>query len=244
MMGLFEGRNSHEFFEMRDWKYIAAFYNSSMADNAKLKKVFGDVLGDHPFKRKLSIASVELNAGQVILFDESLTMEERVDAIISSSAVPFAFPFEIIDGQALVDGSLFSTISIGDPIARCREEVENDSDIIVDVIMCYADVYSVQEMTLDETRWMTAYDFYDRRREIFHQYYYKEDLFLQQRSFKNINFRLYVEPSEALTQDGAVPIYATAEDLRREIDLGIKDGKRAVEELQAKIYQESLLPTQ
>lgn len=168
MIGLFQGRDSHEFFEMRDWKYIAAFYNNSMAKNEMLKNIFAEVLGDLPFKRKLSIASVELNAGQVILFDESLTLEERVDAIISSAAVPFAFPYEVIDSQALVDGSLFSTISIGDPIARCREEVENDSDIIVDVIMCYADVYSVQEMSLEETRWMTAYDFYNRRREIFH----------------------------------------------------------------------------
>ena len=121
---------------------------------------------------------MDLDSGQVILFDESLTNEERVDAILSSAAVPFAFPYEEIEGMALVDGSLFSTISIGDPISRCLEEVESEADIIVDVIMCYDDVYLVDEWSLEETRWMTAYDYYNRRKEIFMKFYYKEDFTL------------------------------------------------------------------
>ena len=90
------------------------------------------------------IGGVDLDGGQVVLFDESLSNEERVNTLISSAAVPFAFPFEEIDGMALVDGSLFTTISIGDPISRCREEVEKDEDIIVDVIMCYSDVKTIK----------------------------------------------------------------------------------------------------
>ena len=37
----------------------------------------------------------------------------------------------------LIDGSLFTAVSIGDPIERCREEVE-DKDIIIDMLLCYS----------------------------------------------------------------------------------------------------------
>ena len=38
--------------------------------------------------------------------------------------------------RSLIDGSIFTAVSIGDPIERCREEVE-DKDIIIDVLLCY-----------------------------------------------------------------------------------------------------------
>ena len=81
--------------------------------------------------------SCDLNNGQTVIFDETMSLEERVDCIISSTTVPLAFPTVKLDDMVLVDGSLFSTISIGDPIERCRLEVDKDEDIIIDVIMCY-----------------------------------------------------------------------------------------------------------
>jgi hypothetical protein len=60
----------------------------------------------------------------------------------------------------LFDGGLFSTISIGDPIQRCREEGVSDEDIIVDVIMCYSKIYEIGDWELGATRWKTALDFY------------------------------------------------------------------------------------
>ena len=140
----YDGKSSSDLFEARERPYLAPFMNNSAADNTKLKNLFAEVLDERPFKRNLSVASVDLDGGQVVLFDESLSNEERVNTLISSAAVPFAFPFEEIDGMALVDGSLFTTISIGDPISRCREEVEKDEDIIVDVIMCYSDVKTIK----------------------------------------------------------------------------------------------------
>jgi len=79
----------------------------------------------------------------VVVFDETMTNEERVAGIISSTAISFAFPPQFIDDMTLVDGSLFSTVSVGDPIERCREEVDNDEDIIIDVILCYETLYDI-----------------------------------------------------------------------------------------------------
>lgn len=59
-----------------------------------------------------------------MIFDETVSDEERIDAIISSTAISMAFKPETMgtDDLKLVDGSLFSTVSIGDPIERCRED--------------------------------------------------------------------------------------------------------------------------
>lgn len=126
-------------------------------------------------------------------------MDERVDCIISSTAVPFAFPAMDIDDMLLVDGSLFSTLSIGDPIERCREEGASDEDIIVDIILCYTSYMEVPEWEMEETRWNTAFDIYKRRKAISHYYYYVEDLTRMFRGYHDVDFRLIVMPSEDLT---------------------------------------------
>jgi predicted acylesterase/phospholipase RssA len=63
--------------------------------------------------------------------------ELRTLAIMSSAAIPAFFPPVEIDNMRLVDGGVFQAIEINDPIERCRDEVENDSDIIIDMILCF-----------------------------------------------------------------------------------------------------------
>ena len=94
-------------------------------------------------------------------------------------------------------------------------------------------------MTFAETRWMTALDYYRRRREIYSMYYYKEDFTLLKRSFKDVNFRIYIEPAESLTGDGIVPINGTVEDLRKEVVQGYQDGNIAIEAYKDKVYEDS-----
>lgn len=72
----------------------------------------------------------------------------------------------------LVDGSLYSTVSIGDPIERCREDGFADEDIIIDVILCYSDSYDVPKWEKEGLRWNTALDLYNRRKAISRKYYY------------------------------------------------------------------------
>ena len=146
-----------------------------------------------------------------------MTNEERVACIISSSAISFAFPPQNIDDMMLVDGSLFSTVSIGDPIERCREEVENDEDIIIDVILCFETLFDIEAWNYDEMRWKTAYDIYGRRKEIYHFYYYEEDFLRMTRGYHDVNFRHLIAPSKPLTSKGLVPIDATPEDIEFEM---------------------------
>ena len=75
-----------------------------------------EVLGEKPFVRCLSVLSCDLTSGQVLIFDETMSNDERLDALISSTSIPFAFSPIKIDDMSLVDGSMFSTLEIGDPI--------------------------------------------------------------------------------------------------------------------------------
>ena len=128
-----------------------------------------------------------------------------------------------MDDKVLVDGGIFSTVSMGDPITRCREEEGPDVDIIVDLILCYETIeHQLPELELEETRWMTAGSLYNRRKKITDYYFWKEDIVRMERSasYDDIQFRLVVMPSENLTNGGFVPVNASAEDVQNEISVG------------------------
>ena len=134
-----------------------------------------------------------MTQGQVIVFDETLPIEERVDAVLSSTTIPFVFPpIQDLTDLYLVDGGIFNTVSVGDPIERCREEVESDRDIIIDVLLCYTQVKEVPEWDNRKTRWMTAFDLYRRRKVISNYYFYKEDFLRMTRGYHDVQFRLVI----------------------------------------------------
>mmetsp|Transcript_16774 Transcript_16774/g.21214 ORF Transcript_16774/g.21214 Transcript_16774/m.21214 type:complete len:96 (+) Transcript_16774:476-763(+) len=95
-----------------------------------------------------------------MIFDETMSKEQRLDCILSSTTVPMAFPTVHLEDTVLVDGSLFSTISIGDPIERCRQEVDSDVDIIVDVITCYQELHEIEPWTATDLQWENAFSYY------------------------------------------------------------------------------------
>ena len=53
------------------------------------------------------------------------------------------------------------------------------------------------------------------------------------RGFPDVHFRLIIEPVGELKSSGALPINATEEDMKREIEKGISDGAKAVRDLEA-----------
>lgn len=42
-----------------------------------------------------------------------------------------------MDNMVLVDGGLFNNLDLADAILKCREIVDDDTKIIVDIIMCF-----------------------------------------------------------------------------------------------------------
>jgi predicted acylesterase/phospholipase RssA len=139
------GFKPSDLFPYRSPLLTKLFTENSMMTVGPLRDALTKIFGKRPILRKVSIASVDIVTGQVIYFDETMSIEDRLNAVLSSAAIPFAFPPVTLDDLTMVDGSVFSTVSLGDPIERCREEGTKDEDIIIDVILCYEDIsdYSV-----------------------------------------------------------------------------------------------------
>ena len=184
----------------------------------------------------MSFTAIDISNGQVVIFDETVPYEDRVQAVISSTSIPFAFTPQRMDGSDLIDGGLFSGISLGDPIERCREEGVADEDIIVDVITCYNKLYMVNEWDMDDTRWKNARDYHKRRKVISSTVMKKEAVKRMSRGYPDVDFRLVVQPSKELTSTGKIPIFASAEEIQNEIDTGYADGLQALLDLQERRF--------
>ena len=68
------------------------------------------VMDGRQFKKMLNIISVDLNTGDVIIFDETTPVEKQPAAIVASASLPGVFPpaKTLINHTALADGGLFT----------------------------------------------------------------------------------------------------------------------------------------
>lgn len=64
------------------------------------------------FKKMLNILAVDLNTGDVIIFDETTPIDKQPDTMIASASIPAMFPPQetLIDHAALADGGLFTQV--------------------------------------------------------------------------------------------------------------------------------------
>ena len=90
------------------------------------------------FDRKITIGAVDFNDGTFHRFNQTNTSyEDMAKAACSSAAVPGLFPPYNWEGKGLfVDGGLASNLNIEDAILQCKELVEDESKISVDVLIC------------------------------------------------------------------------------------------------------------
>ena len=116
-------------------------------------------LADRNFTRKAAFQSVDLSTGKIVIFDENTPRDIVPDAILASASIPAFFPPVNIDGMTLVDGGVFTNLDLGEAIVRCREEVEKDEDIIVDIILCIADPVEINNWSMEEAKWKTAFHY-------------------------------------------------------------------------------------
>ena len=97
---------------------------------------------------------------QGVVFDETMTDEERVDLITSSMHIPLAFPPTHVEDMLLNDGGLMSNLSLGDPIQRCRDEGYDDKDIVVDMLLCYRKPLLLKAWGKNGIDWQNAWQYY------------------------------------------------------------------------------------
>ena len=88
-------------------------------------------------KRKFVVSCSDVNSGSYVLFNESDS--DPVKQIISSAAIPFVFPHINWDESDVVcmDGGMIYNTNLVSAVQRCRDEVDDDSLITLDILVCH-----------------------------------------------------------------------------------------------------------
>lgn len=166
---------------------------SGVFDNGPLTTTLQSIVDGFPNKlqRKLTVSCVDVNSGSYVLMNE--TIDDIVKAIVSSSSIPFAFPNQKWpNGVICMDGGTVWNTNLVSAVERCREIVDDDSQITLDVIVCDEK---------EETTWQhkdNAYSNFLRYKDIKDYYSGVSDIYDFVQAYPNINFRHYITPSEPL----------------------------------------------
>eukprot|EP01017_Pseudomicrothorax_dubius_P001444 TRINITY_DN0_c487_g1_i4.p1 TRINITY_DN0_c487_g1~~TRINITY_DN0_c487_g1_i4.p1 ORF type:complete len:202 (+),score=70.75 TRINITY_DN0_c487_g1_i4:2-607(+) len=148
--------------------------------------------------------------------------EDFFTTIVTSASMPMVFPHIQYDGKVLVDGGSMINLDVGGAVARCREIVDNDEDIIIDVILTGGNSW----ISIDVSNANTL-DMVSRYRELNSYRKSLTDLLHELEDYKTVNFRYIITPSETLPGK-LVPLDFAKEDLAFMINTGIKDAEAIV----------------
>lgn len=131
----------------------------------------------------------------MVVFDEKVSKEDRIDSIISTASIPVVFPNINIGHHTLIDGYIYVNLALTEAILKCREFGFDDKDIIVDIVLCSGQKMELREFSKRESEYLNAYDIYARKNEL--QFYYGvyEDILRVMRGYPEVQFRHLIAPT-------------------------------------------------
>ena len=82
---------------------------------------------------------MDANSGNFESFTELDTnVDDMLHAVVGSSSIPLVFPpHKYFSGKVHVDGGTAYGVDVVSAVGRCREIVDDDSKIVLDVILCH-----------------------------------------------------------------------------------------------------------
>ena len=147
--------------------------------------------------RKFVVSSVDANSGAYHLFNETIqnVTDDPMKAILSSASIPFVFPDQKWSQYNMVgiDGGTVWNTNLVSAVQRCREKVDDDSKITIDILVCFG--YDIDK---DFRQAGNTIDNYNRFIQIRDYYNGMDDVLNFMRAFPDVNFRYYVQPSSPL----------------------------------------------
>lgn len=140
--------------------------------------------------KKVSFGATDWNSGTFHVFNE--TIYDPAKAVLSSGSIPLVFPQVKWQKEDyfMGDGGAMHTFNLVSAIQRCREVVDDDSKISLDVILTLHQPeqiakYPVQNLT-------NGLDNLKRKYTIHKNYHDARDLAEYMKGFPDVNFRYLV----------------------------------------------------
>jgi hypothetical protein len=181
-------------------------------------------------KRKISFATTDMdNANyEVYDFEPSETIpDDYIISAIASSSIPGIFPPIYKDGKNLADGGGLWNLDIPGAVRRCREVVDDEADIIIDIVICAGSGNDFGPK-VDVSNY-SALSHYRRAKEIgtFYEGINKVESALV--LYPDVQFRYLLTPSEKLLQpDNPIPLIFGTKHTDRCFKVAEKDARNAV----------------
>lgn len=140
-------------------------------------------------QRKLSQGTVEINSGEYKIYTDSLNLQSLLETTMCSSAIPVLFKNQDFNGGVYCDGGLFNMFDAVEPIKRCLEVTQVQSEINLDIFSCFRKNFP------NEPSKMKTADVLYRAYEIRSYTGSFRSLTVAKQSYPGVNFRYFIEPS-------------------------------------------------
>ena len=204
------------------------FFEPSIYDSSPELTLLETVSFGPPNKRKLTVVTTDINTGKKVKFNEqywgdNATLAAEIGK--ASSAIPSLFTYVNFGDYTLVDGGWSGEgLDVEDAILRCREVVDNDDDIIVDVM--FANNVSFTDLQAEGYKTMQVLS---RYRSINNFVKSTRAYDYARKDYPNIDFRYVFIASQRLPNQD-LPLDFNATNIKTMIDLGIQDAITALNE--------------
>lgn len=214
---------------LKNWSegiLYSIFFKSSIFDNSPLVEFLHEQIGARSIEKKFSvvITNADTGKGEHVDFNASATIpDDAIPTIVASSSIPFAFPPLYKDDNFYIDGGCVWNLDILGAIRRCKEIVEDDEDIIIDIILC--STYNLTEP--GELKKYKPMDHYFRAQEIMEWNALMADLETQTALYPTVNYRYVLGPSIQLS-NSPIPLDFSPEHLELCFDIGKNDARKAI----------------
>jgi hypothetical protein len=213
------------------------FDASGLYNSEPSKDTISKILADFPkgFQRNLIIGTTDLASGDFVVFESGETKESWVDITMAGMATGGVFPVVNIGDYELVDGYIKYTIDLIDAVTKCQALGYDDSDIIVDAVMCTAKTIS----TIDSSKLLTLESLV-RYLEIVSYQGVMGAIKNAAHDFKTVDFRYTIYPHQTLPDANLDPHPYTfsSSQAQKMLDIGEASAKAAVKDSVAQLLQE------
>lgn len=190
------------FKQWRPLGVLTGLTKSGLLDTEPLYNTLVSTLGKKSGRgnRKIVVGATEDRTGGIVLFNESdwTSTEAWATRIRASSAIPGIFDSVQVDDFVLSDGGEVLGVNVFSAVTRCREQVESDEDIIVDIVTCDTDKltsFNAQQDDLSLPLFMRG-----KKVKAFEQQ--MADVFDACHAYPKVNWRYFIQPQVALPSNG------------------------------------------
>lgn len=172
-----------------------------LVDTEPLYQTLSVKLGERKLgNRKIVIGATEDSTGNILLFNETewTSASEWAKRVRASAAIPGLFDSVQVNGYTLSDGGAVLGVNVFSAVNRCREQVDADEDIIVDVITCDTDKLTSFNAQVDDL----SLPLLMRGQKVKAFQQQMADIFDACKAYPKVNWRFFAQPQVKLPSNG------------------------------------------